>query len=131
MLKAKIVRSEWSRGRQAANALLVTEATIVTAQDARKPLPVAGTMCCLGFACLASGATIGLSEAEIKEKISNVAFPDALNIKLPGLSDSMDALDFSRDAAAINDDPRILDDKEREEKLVKLARENNWEFEFV
>lgn len=132
MQKAIIKRSKWSRGKQAANALLVTEKTVKHAKKQLKknphsrvheyPIPVVGTMCCLGFACLSVGAT--------EKDIANESLPTSLTAVLLGLNDSDEACQFCRDAASINDDPDILD-VEREEDLIRLARKNNWKFEFV
>lgn len=130
MLKAIISRKKWSRGRQAVNALLVTKKTVkdadlpvIQASDlAGAPLPVPGTMCCLGFACLSVGAT--------KKDIANKALPQDLSIDLPGLNDSDAACDFSNGASSINDDGGITD-KKREKALINLAHKYGWVFEFI
>ena len=93
-------------------------------------------MCCLGFACLALGA----SEDEIRGK----TYPSATKRKLPGLTEDRSDeypgyvglvradTEFATKAAKINDGHVVgHHSKAIEEALTKLAKENGFEFVFV
>jgi hypothetical protein len=121
-----IDRNLWSRGAHDRNALLITEEMAEEWEDSETPL-IEGTMCCLGFVCLALGAT----EKQIRGK----DFPADTKLHLKGLSETDSNGDlrdtqFSKDAANINDDATI-DDEERETQLCALAIENGFKFKFV
>ena len=121
-----IKRHKWSRGNLYNNALLIGRNVIEVAfltkntSPLKKRIPKLGTMCCLGFACLALGAT--------RKEIKNRALPKFVERLLPGLN-RQDDEDWCAEAATINDDEKITDE-EREEKLVSLAAENGFKFVF-
>lgn len=132
-MKITIDRTKWSRGDLASNALLVGRNTLDRSREgnesagANRPLPELGKMCCLGFACLALGAT----PDQIRDKPMPRDVSD--EVELPGLRKLCNAVwecsVFARNAAVRNDSP-LLDDQ-RELQLKQLASEAGFEFEFV
>lgn len=133
MTKVIIDRTKWSRGAVSANALLISAER--AQRNSHEPTmhnprsgPKAGSMCCLGFACLA----VGLPSKAILDK----GYPKNVGLPAPGLVDFIQETgdfvntEFSLKAADINDDIYI-NDSVRESRLKELAAKHGFEFEFV
>lgn len=126
-----VKRSNWSRGNVSANALLVGKEMAGVGDCEGCNSPIEGTMCCLGFACIALGLT--------EEQIRDMFYPSDLNIHVKGLNRPICYIDgeagyydnttFSSEAALINDD-KTISDQEREERLINLGLEHGFKFIF-
>lgn len=110
MLVCVIDRSKWARRTVGSNkgiSLLINKQ---------------GNMCCLGFL----GLTCEIPESALFEKVSPaelVELNEKEGIKYPA---NVDWHKF----ISINDD-RYTTDAEKEAKLIKLAQDNGFEFQFV
>ncbi len=130
-MKLTIKRSEWSRGVQSANALLVNDDIIDQNEEYASftsPSPKMGTKCCLGFLCLAIGAT--------EEQIAGKSMPDQIkgDAALRSVLERFNLLnrylensEFSERAAEINDSDRNT----MEADLIELFKSNNLELGFI
>ncbi len=127
----RINRKKWARGNSETNNKLLLRSADVRQMGedlikANRSLRE-GNMCCLGFACLALGAS--------KSAIAGKAMPDEVYRKriLEGLvehpSCPMSSTDFAQAAAEINDD-RTITNQQRERKLTKLSRQHGFNFVF-
>lgn len=117
--KLVIDRQRWYRGQGSAGSRLL--------------VPEKGTMCCLGFFCLAQGFTA--------DDIYNVTFPTSLCERLPREAEILMNSDESESAdrdepsfellvGAINDDSNILDN-EREAEITRLFGAKGIEVSFI
>lgn len=107
MIKFIIDRSKWLRGEGYYKSFLLRETD--------------NKMCCLGFACIASGFK--------EENIKGIKMPLSLIITPDWYKDSKEHA-IARDASTINDNKYISDSK-RESTLKPILKKLDFDVEFI
>lgn len=122
LLDVVVDREKWHRGKGGYTSALY--------------VPRTGKMCCLGFAALKLDLKI--------EDISDITTPSRLKCDIPtGFLPLVRALEVNYDGSEfedsdicsqltnVNDDEQILNDSDREAKLIELGKQAGINFSFV